>query len=122
MVAKYFNNHFRIAPKSNLKLSLISVHTSVPMCKILENLIDECWEKLETKPINPIRGRDRGAKESTRDGVRIAIRDFLWSETTGLPVGVYSEDEVTIKTEDVFQHVYRVYPRLPSPYYAETLT
>ena len=62
-----------------------------------------------------------GAKESTRDAVRIAIRDFLWSETTGLPVGVYSEDEVTIKTEDVFQHVYRVYPRLPSPYYAETL-
>ena len=92
------------------------------MGKIVEELIDNRWEELETKPINPIRGRDRGAKESTRDGVRIAIRDFLWSETTGLPVGVYSEDEVTIKTEDVFQHVYRVYPRLPSPYYAETLT
>lgn len=62
-----------------------------------------------------------GAKESTRDAVRIAIRDFLWSETTGLPIGVYSEDEVTIKTEDVFRHVYRVYPTLPSPYYAETI-
>lgn len=59
-----------------------------------------------------------GAKQSTRDAVRIAIRNFLWSETTGLPIGVYSEDEVTIKTEDVFQHVYRVYPKLPSPYYA----
>ncbi len=60
-----------------------------------------------------------GVKESTRDAVRIAIRDFLWSETTGLPVGVYSEDEVAIKTEDVFRHVYRVYPTLPSPYYAK---
>ncbi|HUW44383.1 MAG TPA: type I restriction endonuclease subunit R [Dehalococcoidia bacterium] len=62
-----------------------------------------------------------GAKESTRDAVRITIRDFLYSETTGLPVSVYSEDEVTIKTEDVFRHVYRVYPTLPSPYYAGTL-
>ncbi len=62
-----------------------------------------------------------GAKESTRDAVRIAIRDFLWSEKTGLPVSVYSENEVTFKTEDVFQHVYRVYPTLPSPYFAETV-
>ena len=60
-----------------------------------------------------------GAKESTRDTVRVAIRDFLWSETTGLPVSVYSENEVNIKTEDVFQHVYRVYPTLPSLYYAK---
>ena len=56
-------------------------------------------------------------KEATRDAVRVAIRDFLWRETTGLPVSLYSEDEVVAKTEDVFRHVYRVYPVLPSPYY-----
>ena len=56
-------------------------------------------------------------KEATRDAVRVAIRDFLWRETTGLPVGLYSEDEVGARTEEVFQHVYRVYPVLPSPYY-----
>lgn len=60
-----------------------------------------------------------GVKETTRDAVRTTIRDFLYSETTGLPVGIYSDDEVSIKTDSVFQHVYRVYPRLPSPYYSK---
>jgi type I restriction enzyme, R subunit len=49
-------------------------------------------------------------KESTRDAVRIAIRDFLWSDATGLPVGCYTEDDVQARSEDVFRHVYRVYP------------
>ncbi len=57
-------------------------------------------------------------KESSRDAVKTAIGDFLWSDKTGLPISVYSEDEVNTKTEDVFRHVYRVYPTLPSPYYA----
>ena len=57
-------------------------------------------------------------KESTRDAVRIAIRDFLWNEDTGLPINSYTEDEVTIKSEDVFRHVYWAYPSIPSPYYA----
>lgn len=60
-------------------------------------------------------------KESSRDAVRIAIKDFLWSEETGLPVDSYSEDDVNTKTEDVFRHVYRVYPTVPSPYYAEVM-
>ena len=57
-------------------------------------------------------------KESTRDAVRTAIRDFLWSERTGLPVDDYTEEEVNIKSEEVFRHIYRAYPILPSPYYA----
>ena len=58
-------------------------------------------------------------KESTRDAVRAAIRDFLWSEDTGLPVQAYSEEEVIIRAEEVFRHVYRAYPILPSPYYSQ---
>ena len=57
-------------------------------------------------------------KESTRDSVRVTISDFLWSDETGLPVNVYSDDEVGLKTEDVFRHVYWAYPTVPSPYYA----
>ena len=57
-------------------------------------------------------------KEATRDGVRLAIRDFLWSESTGLPVDQYTEDDVQARAEEVYRHVYRVYPTLPSPYYA----
>ena len=56
-------------------------------------------------------------KEATRDAVRAAIHNFLWSDDTGLPVESYTEDDVEIRTEEVFRHIYRVYPELPSPYY-----
>lgn len=56
-------------------------------------------------------------KEATRDAVRQAIYDFLWNESTGLPVGCFAEQDVEIKTEDVFRHIYRAYPTVPSPYF-----
>ncbi len=57
-------------------------------------------------------------KEATRDAVRLAIRDYLYADGTGLPVVHYSEDEVYARAEQVFEHVYRVYPTLPSPVYS----
>jgi len=57
-------------------------------------------------------------KESTRDAVRIAIHDFLYSDETGLPVDYYDVNQVQHRAEEVFRHVYRVYPTVPSPYYA----
>ena len=56
-------------------------------------------------------------KESTRDAVRLSIRDYLWSDATGLPVDSYTEEEVHVRAEDVFRHIYRAYPTLPSPFY-----
>ena len=56
-------------------------------------------------------------KEATRDAVKVAIHDFLYSEETGLPTDAYSDDEVTGRTDEIFRHVLRVYPTLPSPYY-----
>jgi len=61
-------------------------------------------------------------KETTRDAVHLAIRDFLWDEETGLPVDLYTEDDVTQKAEDVFGHVFRAYPTVPSPYYETVMT
>jgi len=52
---------------------------------------------------------DWRAKEQTRDEVRQAIHDFLYSDTTGLPAA-YGEDEISAKTQAVFAHVYRAYP------------
>jgi len=72
-------------------------------------------ERLKIEKLRVDHWRD---KESTRDAVRIAIRDFLWSDDTGLPLGSYNEDEVNVKAEEVFVHVYRAYPTIPSPYYA----
>jgi len=56
-------------------------------------------------------------KESTRDAVRLAIKDFLWSDDTGLPVDHYGEGEVESRAEEVYRHVYRVYPEIPSPFF-----
>jgi len=56
-------------------------------------------------------------KEATRDAVQQAIHDFLYRDETGLPLESYTEIEVTTKAADVFRHVYRAYPTLPSPYY-----
>ncbi|MGV8174503.1 MAG: type I restriction endonuclease subunit R [Methanothrix sp.] len=56
-------------------------------------------------------------KETTRDAVRVTIRDFLWNDETGLPVDLYTEDDVARKGDDVFRHVFWAYPTLPSPYY-----
>ena len=75
----------------------------------------ELLERLKAEKLRVDHWRD---KESTRDAVRIAIRDFLWSDETGLPVDTYDEDEVEIKAEEVFVHVFRAYPTVPSPYYA----
>ena len=55
-------------------------------------------------------------KQTTRDGVRKAIFDFLFAETTGLP-SAYSEGEIGERTDAVYRHVYEVYPIVPSPYY-----
>ncbi len=53
-------------------------------------------------------------KQSTRDGVRKQIHDFLFSETTGLPAA-YSETEIGAKSEAVYRHVFEIYPGVP-PY------
>ena len=59
-------------------------------------------------------------KEATRDAVKIAIGDYLYSDDTGLPVESYTDEEVSAKAEEVFKHVFRVYPTIPSPFYSET--
>jgi len=56
-------------------------------------------------------------KESTRDAVRVTIQDFLWSDKTGLPVDSYTEEDVQVRTDEVFRHVFWAYPTVPSPYY-----
>lgn len=73
-------------------------------------------ELLQTLKAEKLRVNQWRDKEATRDAVRVAIHDFLWSDETGLPDD-YSKDEVGTKTDDVFRHVFRVYPTVPSPYY-----
>ena len=58
------------------------------------------------------------AKEATRDAVKQTIHDFLFDESTGLPLS-YSEEEISFTAEQVFAYIFRTYPFLPSPFYAE---
>ena len=60
---------------------------------------------------------DWESREATRDRIRLTIRDFLWSDQTGLPIDCYTEDDVKTRTDEVYRHVFRVYPMIPSPFY-----
>ena len=74
-------------------------------------------ELLRTLKAEKLRVDQWRDKESTRDAVQVAIHDFLWSDETGLPADGYSEDDVAVISENVFRHVFRAYPEVPSPYY-----
>ncbi len=74
-------------------------------------------ELLETLKAEKLRVNHWRDKEATRDAVRLAIQDYLWSEATGLPE-TYSEADVRDRSDAVFLHVFRAYPTVPSPYYA----
>lgn len=97
---------FDLLKKPNLSSSEI---------KRIKSVAVELLETLKAEKLRTDHWRD---KEATRDAVRIAIRNFLWSDDTGLPVANYTENEVNERAEEVFRHVYRVYPTLPSPFYA----
>ena len=58
-------------------------------------------------------------QEATRDAVKLSIRVFLYGDEKGLPITCYSEEEVIERVDNVFRHVYRAYPTLPSPYYQD---
>lgn len=60
---------------------------------------------------------DWQATESNRDAVRVTIHDYLYADATGLPVESYDETDVDSLSIEVFQHVWRAYPTLPSPIY-----
>lgn len=74
-------------------------------------------ELLETLKAERLRVENWREKESTRDAVKQKIYDFLWDDSTGLPVNDYSEGEIKVLAENVFRHVYRAYPTVPSPIY-----
>lgn len=81
--------------------------------KLVKKVSVDLLETLKAKKLKFDHWRD---KESTRDAVFTTIWNFLWSDDTGLPE-TYSEEEIKVKTEDIFRHIHRAYPTIPSPYY-----
>ncbi len=81
--------------------------------KVAVGLLD----KLKAEKLKIDHWRD---KEATRDAVHTTIRDYLWNDSTGLPLESYGEEDIQVKTEDIFRHIYWAYPCLPSPVYGVT--
>ncbi|MEJ2652660.1 MAG: HsdR family type I site-specific deoxyribonuclease, partial [Gammaproteobacteria bacterium] len=86
--------------------------------KRIKKVAVDLLDRLKKEKLRVDHWRD---KEATRDAVRLAIRDYLWDESTGLPVKSFDEAEVDVRAEDVFRHIYRSYPKLPSPFYSSTV-
>ena len=82
--------------------------------KSIKAVAVQLLERLKKEKLQVDHWRD---KESTRDAVRLAIRDYLWDEETGLPLDAFADDDVEARAEDVFRHIYRAYPTVPSPYF-----
>ena len=97
---------FDLLRKPNLKASEIKRIKAVAV-KLLERL------KAEIGQVDHWRD-----KESTRDAIRVAIRDYLWDEKTGLPEKAFTEADVGEKADEVFRHIYKAYPTVPSPYFS----
>ncbi len=87
--------------------------------KKIKKVAAQLLERLKEEKLRIDHWRD---KEATRDAVRVTIHDYLWGDETGLPVDAYTEDDVNKRAEEVFRHVYRTYPMLPSPVYASPMT
>ena len=83
--------------------------------KKIKQVAAELLDNLKAEQLKVANWRD---KEGTRDAVRQRIYDFLYDDKTGLPVDNYEEEDIDMLTGVVYQHVYRAYPRLPSPVYA----
>ena len=83
--------------------------------KRIKAVAAQLLEKLKSEIKQVDHWRD---KEATRDSVRLAIRDYLWNDVTGLPEETFDEDDVELRAEGVFRHIYRAYPTVPSPYFS----
>ncbi|MEO6422370.1 MAG: HsdR family type I site-specific deoxyribonuclease, partial [Candidatus Nitrotoga sp.] len=88
---------------------------TVSEIKRIKAVAVQLLERLKAEKLRVDHWRD---KEATRDAVRLAIRDYLWNDKTGLPIDTFAEDDVDARAENVFRHIYRAYPTVPSPYYS----
>ena len=84
----------------------------------IERIKKVAAQLLDTLKAEKLRIDNWREKEATRDAVQVTIENFLWDDNTGLPAPAYSEEDVKTKSRDVYRHVHRVYPTIPSLFFA----
>jgi len=114
IVSEYNREKDRVTIEQTFDL-LKKPDLNAPEIKHIKAVAVQLLERLKKEKLQVDHWRD---KESTRDAVRVVIRDYLWDEKTGLPVDAFGEDDVAARTEEVFRHIYRAYPTVPSPYFS----
>lgn len=96
------------AVKEGLKeesLALFDLLLKPDLTKAETNKIKKVAEGLyKTISAEVERIQDFEVKQSTRDEIKIIIKNFLWDEKTGLPES-FAPEEVDLKTDMVFQHM-----------------
>lgn len=81
---------------------------------LIKKVAVDLLETLKAERLKIANWRD---KEASRDAVKQKIFDFLYDEKTGLPIDDYNDEDIQTLTENVYWHVYRAYPTVPSPIY-----
>lgn len=81
----------------------------------LKEVAKELLAKLKAEKLRIDQWRE---KEATQSEIKMFIYDFLYNDKTGLPVDVYTEDDVKRKSETVFNYVFQQYPSAVSPAYS----
>jgi len=83
----------------------------------IKKVASSLLETLKAEKLNVENWRE---KEGTRDAVKQSIYDYLYDDKTGLPADSYEIDEISLLTDSLFNHIYRAYPKVPSPLYSST--
>ncbi len=90
---------------SEESLALFDLLLKPDLTKLEIDKIKKVAEELyKTLSIELQRIQNFAAKQSTRDEIKVKIKDFLWDEKTGLPES-FSLEEVDEKTEAVYKHL-----------------
>lgn len=67
-------------------------------------------ELIEKIKVKMIKAQNWYAKATTRVQRKTLISEYLYSEDTGLPLEVYTPEDVTFLAEELLKHVYVQYP------------
>ncbi|MES9983564.1 MAG: type I restriction endonuclease subunit R [Candidatus Thiodiazotropha sp. 6PLUC6] len=90
---------------SEESLALFDLLLKPDLSKKEMNRIKKVAEGLyKTLNVELKRIQDFAAKQSTRDEIKVTIKNFLWDERTGLPES-FSHNEVEEKTEAIYKHL-----------------
>lgn len=111
------------AMQENLDEETLAIFDLLMKPDISKNEIDEIKKVaaslLETLKAEKLKIDHWTEKEPSRDDVRKTIHDFLYDDKTGLPEKYYTEEDIKEKTNNLYLHIFRAYPFLPSPIYDE---